>query len=110
MTNAEIRLLNATYVLEKLCGGSKAEMARRTGKLQQSISKWFTETGDKKNIGNSSARLIERSFGLPHSWMDELHENSNDLEKDSKKRLLCALPVVRRTLYHCASPPLLINA
>lgn len=25
-------------------------------------------------------------FGLPHSWMDRLHENSNDLEKDSKKR------------------------
>ena len=86
MVNTELRQINAAYVLESLCNGNKAEMARRIGKLQQSVSKWFTETGDHKNIGNGSARLIERVFELPHGWMDERHENLNDLEVNPQRR------------------------
>ena len=86
MLNTELRQLNAAYVLKHFCNGNKAEMARRIGKLQQSVSKWFTETDDHKNIGNGSARLIEQVFGLPHGWMDQPHENLNDLEMNPQRR------------------------
>lgn len=81
------RLLNAKLILKELCAGNKSAFARKIEKTPQLLNKWWSDDDAmKRNIGNSSARLIERSFELPHGWLDELHDNINDLEEDPIKK------------------------
>jgi hypothetical protein len=60
-------------------------MARALKKEQQNISKWWSDS-DARKVGDRSARHIERSFSLPHGWMDNLHEHQHDLEPDQQTR------------------------
>lgn len=83
----QIRLTNLNLILDEVCKGNKAELARRINRQQQNVSKWWSDS-DRKNIGDSSARHIEVAFKLPRSWMDNVHDNHSDLEPDQNKKNL----------------------
>ena len=88
MEISERRLLNAKLILEKMCGGNKSKMARTIGKAPQLLNKWWSEDeAMKRNIGPSSARLIEEAFDLQRGWLDEAHDNASDLENDDQSKL-----------------------
>lgn len=87
MDTAQIRLTNVEQIISAKCGGVKARFAAQIGKEPQFISRWWagSET-QKRNIGKKLARHIESVFSLPHTWIDNPHENFHDLEADTNER------------------------
>lgn len=87
MDTKDIRLKNAEYLLDKHCAGNKSAFARQIKKTPQMLTKWWLDKNDKerRNIGHTSARLIEQAFGYPTDWLDKEHKDY-DLEDDIQKK------------------------
>lgn len=98
MDTKDIRLKNAEYLLDKHCAGNKSAFARQIKKTPQMLTKWWLDKNDKerRNIGHTSARLIEQAFGYPTDWLDKEHKEY-ELEDDPHKKEL--LKVQQGTTY-----------
>lgn len=72
---AEIRAKNAQCIISDQYGGNKASFASALGKKATYVSRWFTKNPKhRRNISRVSARLIEKTAGKRHGWLDEKHE------------------------------------
>lgn len=72
----DIRHSNLLELIRR-AGGTGA-FAERIGRDASQISQWATrapdsKTGKPRNVGDRSARHIERALHLPAGWMDTLH-------------------------------------
>lgn len=67
-----IRLVNLQQAIKK--AGSQARLADMVGIKSAYISQ-IKNTKHPTNMGNDVARRIESALGLPHGWMDVLHDN-----------------------------------
>ena len=67
-----IRLVNLQQAIKK--AGSQARLADMVGIKSAYISQ-IKNTKHPTNMGNDVARRIEAALGLPHGWMDVLHDN-----------------------------------
>jgi len=78
MDVSEIRRSNARYLAasEK----NRAAFAERIGKSTSQVNNWIGPN-PKKNIGPDNARLIEKRYGKPHGWLDNIHP---EVKKDAK--------------------------
>ena len=87
MEAAKIRLANVEQIITSRCDGVKAQFAREIQKEPQFIARWWAVSeSQRRNIGSNIARHIENIFDLPSGWLDQLHDNANDLEVNPKKR------------------------
>lgn len=86
MTIHEIRLANAELIIQQRFKGNKSKFARSIGKQPPYVSTWWAKNErSKRNIGSTTARLIEDSLGLPRGWMDIPHKEY-ELESDQAKK------------------------
>lgn len=58
-------------IIDTRCGGSKTKFATMTGVSKQYISN-MTRVQTPKPIGKFFARKVEKVFGYPDGWMDEM--------------------------------------
>jgi transcriptional regulator with XRE-family HTH domain len=82
----EIRLKNIEASIKTHCDGVRSELARRLGRDPTSIARWWLKSKHRRKVGYESAREIEAVLAIPTGWLDQQHENFNDLEQDAKKR------------------------
>jgi len=79
MTISEIRLKNTEKVIDRFFNGNKSSLAKAIGKFPTYISKWWTENETtRRNIGSTTARLIENAVGLEKGWLDIQHDQIGD--------------------------------
>lgn len=67
-----VRYDNLIKILKEKCGNSQAELSR---KLDRAPAYIWQLASKKRAIGDKIARLIEKSFGLTHGWMDQVQES-----------------------------------
>ena len=82
----DIRLANIEAAIKAHCGGVRSALARKIGRDPTSIARWWLTSKHKRKVGYESAREIEQALGIPTGWIDQLHDNANDLEVNPKKR------------------------
>ena len=66
----QIRLANLLSLIDE--AGNASELARRIGSDPNYISQIISPKA-KRNVGHSFARRIEKAFGKPSGWMDQIH-------------------------------------
>lgn len=71
MVIQQIRLANARH-LQRLVG-SQAEFIKKTGIGQSRVSQIIGQN-PRRRIGESTARRIEKAFGLEEGWLDVIHQ------------------------------------
>lgn len=82
----DIRLTNIDHAIKSHCGGVRSELARRLGREPTSIARWWLKSKHRRKVGYDSAREIEKALGIPSGWIDQSHDNLNDLEVNPKRR------------------------
>lgn len=82
----EIRINNINHIIKHVCGGNRSVFAAKIGREAVSVGRWWTKSKHKRNVSDESAREIERAFGLPKDWIDNIHDNLHDLEQNPTKR------------------------
>lgn len=88
MDNPTRRLINVEKIIDERFSGNKSRFADAIGKNASYVHRWFMKEGDRRNISNATARQIEETLKLPKSWLDNDHDNTDDLEIDFTKRTL----------------------
>jgi hypothetical protein len=83
----EVRKQNAQSIVDSSFNGIKAHFAEAINTSPVVVNRWFA-LGEiqKRNIGSNAARKIEKLLNLPSNWLDQVHENLNDLETDPYRR------------------------
>jgi len=61
-------------ILRDDCEGKQAILCERLGKSQSTVSRFFSDSSHRKNIGEELAREIEDSMGKPPYWLDGVEE------------------------------------
>jgi hypothetical protein len=104
MDIAEIRYRNYKALLKRFEEEQMAEGLPERG----SLNRFGEKTGvsprylshvnaRRKNLGDSSARMFEGAFSLPHGWMDVDHSAGIDpADKREREYLALALSLYRR--------------
>lgn len=76
----EIRRRNFRQIVDTQFEGSYAKIAEPLGKQSSYFSRVFTEKEKhRRNIGSAMAREIEQVAGKPEGWLDQVHENEEEL-------------------------------
>ena len=88
MENSQIRLENVTSILNARFKGKKVAMADALDKNQVVVQRWFSTGKGARNIGDKAAREIEDKLGLVRGWLDNVHDNNNDLEPDPQQKVI----------------------
>ena len=70
-TVEQTRYDKTLLIIETRCGGSKTKFAELMGVTKQHVSN-LTTANDPKPIGKQFARNVEKVFGMPAGWMDEM--------------------------------------
>ncbi len=68
-----IRRANLRAIIDDEFEGSLAEFARYMGVESSYISRYYSTKSQQRNIGNQTARKIERLLKKPFGWMDQIH-------------------------------------
>jgi hypothetical protein len=68
----DVRRENLARLVQECTPQTQAELARRINKDKNQVLQWLMEPDAKgaRNIGNASARHVERVMGKPEGWMD----------------------------------------
>lgn len=75
----EIRLFNLRKLAEDI---GRPALAEKIGMSYNLLSNYIGKT-PKKNIGEKTARNVEKAFDLPHGWLDQNHsDNSLTVHRD----------------------------
>ena len=88
METTQIRLENVTEILNSRFGGKKSALASAVDKSPVIIQRWFSEGDKGRNIGRKTARELEEALALPFGWLDNKHDDMNDLIVDPTEKVI----------------------
>ncbi len=96
MTLYDIRRDIVAQLLESRFDGNKAALARAIGKDATTVSRWFSDTENRKNIGEQVAREIEERLALPRYTLDgpAAHSAREPAPREYLDSWLRSVPVV----------------
>ena len=82
MNIAEIRLINLTRIIDEVFDKQKAPLARKIGVSPNNISRYYSKKeGDRRNISDATAKLIEDVAGKPEGWLSQMHNMPTHFEQ-----------------------------
>ena len=80
MELAAIRRLRTRQIIDNDFGGVECAFAAHIGKAPTTTYRWFTDkVAHKRNIGEKTARLIEKKCAKPALWLDAPLDTSDNL-------------------------------
>ena len=72
MDKYEVRRLRLIELRDRECGGNTSELARRLDRNPTYVLRMLYPAGKegKKRIGDDLIEVIDKTFKLPHGWLD----------------------------------------
>ncbi len=81
-TIAEIRKENLAAVIKSHWGGKASRLAAKLNCEKTTLSRIFSTTKTRRDMGGPLARRIEKASGLDSGWMDTPHDDKPAQERD----------------------------
>ena len=78
-TIKEIRRSNCQYIIDTRYRGVVNRLAIACGMHSAQLARIFTDNENRREIGDTLARRIEKAVGLEHGWLDQQHASGDVL-------------------------------
>lgn len=96
MDKYEKRRLRLIQLRDEYCNGNASELARKLEREPSYVSRmlWPEGKAGRKRIADGMIDVIEKAFGLPRGWMDEINTDNQNVSYAGPYKSSRSYPVI----------------